>query len=86
MSGFHKTMAKALPKESPKFRAAKKVNEVMADTLSDLTPKMPAGNDQAIPMPDEEEIKRSKRRSNAARGGSRAATMLSGGDVDTLGG
>lgn len=43
------------------------------------------GQGPVIPMPDEEEIKRNRRRSNAARGGGRAATILSQGDGDRLG-
>lgn len=35
---------------------------------------------QPIPMADEEEIKRNKRRANASRGGGRASTILTDGD------
>lgn len=38
-----------------------------------------------VPMPDEEEIKRNKRRGTAARGGGRASTILSQSDGDRLG-
>lgn len=45
-----------------------------------------AANAPVIPLPDEEEIKRRQRRSASSRGGGRAATILTGGDRDTLGG
>jgi len=45
-----------------------------------------AANQPAIPMPDEEELRRKRRKANAARSGGRASTILTGGDSDQLGG
>lgn len=45
-----------------------------------------AANAPVLPLPDEEQLKRYWRRRNAARGGGRASTILTGGDSDTLGG
>lgn len=48
----------------------------------DMTPEMPA-EEPALPMPDEDEIKRNKRRTASARGGGRASTIFT--DSDRLG-
>jgi hypothetical protein len=65
---------------------ARKVNKEMENAYSSFTPEMPQSNEPAIPMADEEEIKRSKRRGVSGRGGGRASTILTGGDKDRLGG
>lgn len=50
----------------------------------DMTPDAPAQAEEPVmPMADEEEIKRSKRRSTSARGGGRASTIFT--DSDRLG-
>lgn len=50
----------------------------------DMTPDAPASSDEPpIPMADEEEIKRNKRRTASARGGGRASTIFT--DSDRLG-
>lgn len=50
----------------------------------DMTPEAPAQEeDPVMPMADEDEIKRSKRRSASARGGGRASTIFT--DSDRLG-
>ncbi len=43
-----------------------------------------AANQKAIPLPDEEELERTRRRKNARRGGGRASTVLT--EDDRLGG
>lgn len=50
----------------------------------DMTPEMPKQEEEAVmPVADEEEIKRNKRRNTAARGGGRASTIFT--DSDRLG-
>lgn len=45
-----------------------------------------AANEPAIPLPDEEEIRRNRRRGTASRGGGRASTILtSGGERERFG-
>jgi hypothetical protein len=83
MGGIHKTIRKATPKEvmSP---AGKKLDAAVGDTWDSLNPKMPAADDEPVmPMADEEEIKRNKRRNASARGGGRASTIFT--DSDRLG-
>lgn len=46
----------------------------------DMTPDTTEEEETVMPMADEEEIKRSKRRANSARGGGRASTVLTEGD------
>ena len=47
----------------------------------DMTPDMPAQTPETVmPMPDEEEIKRNKRRTASARGGGRASPIFTDGD------
>jgi hypothetical protein len=86
MSGLHKSMKKIKPKELLHMKMSRKVDDTMIDATQSLTPKMPVNNEPVIPMADEEEIRRNKRRGTAARGGGRAATILTGGDQDRLGG
>lgn len=84
MGGLHKTLRKAKPKEGLHNQMSRKVDETMIDTYSSLTPKMPATTEEPVmPMADEEEIKRSKRRTASARGGGRASTIFT--DSDRLG-
>ena len=83
MAGIHKSIRKATPKEiiSP---AGKKVDAAVGDTWDSLNPKMPAASQEPVmPMADEEEIKRAKRRTASARGGGRASTIFT--DSDRLG-
>lgn len=84
MSGLHRTLKKAKPKELLHMKMSRKVDDTMIDATKSLSPDLPPEK-SAIPMPDEEEIKRSRRRANAARGGGRASTILTGGDYETLG-
>lgn len=89
MTRLHKTVSKAIPKEG-RTPLDKKISEENIKTHESLSrrmsPEMPESDDPVIPMADEEEIRRSKRRGTAARGGGRAATILTGGDKDRLGG
>jgi len=91
MTKLHKSISKALPKEA-RTPLDKKISEENISTHESLERRMnPAasmeGQDEpVIPMPDEDEIKRSKRRGTAARSGGRASTILTGGDQDRLGG
>jgi hypothetical protein len=88
MSGLHKSVKKVMPKElvDP---ANKKVMDENISTHESLNrrmnPELPP-EEAAIPMADEEEIKRNKRRGQSGRGGGRAATILTGGDQERLGG
>ena len=88
MSGLHKSISKALPKEmrDPIDKKISKENIRTHESLnSRMNPELPP-EEAAIPMADEEEIKRNKRRGQSARGGGRAATILTGGDQERLGG
>lgn len=74
MSGIGKTVKKIIPKE---LRTLNPLDSM----LDSLKPKMPSQEDSApIPMADEDEIRRNRRRSQSARGGGRASTILSDGD------
>jgi hypothetical protein len=92
MTGLHKTANKVIPKENWLLRAnpaAKKINEENMRTHESLNARMNPERppeEAPIPMPDEEEIKRAKRRGQTARGGGRASTILTGGDQERLGG
>ena len=92
MGGLHKSAKKIIPKEM-RTPLDKKIGEENISTHESLSKRMDpskAMEDQeqepVIPLPDEEEIRRSKRRGTAARGGGRASTVLTGGDKDRLGG
>lgn len=51
-----------------------------------LAPKaLPPEQEAVIPLPDEEALSYARRRSRSRRQGGRAATVLSGGDADTVG-
>ena len=74
---------KATPKELPKDPLIKKTEQKSLDT--NFMPRPPIAPAEAvIPLPDEEEIVRARRRRRAGRTG-RAATVLTGGDADTVG-
>lgn len=49
----------------------------------DMTPETDQTEEAVVPMADEEEIKRSKRRTASSRGGGRASTIFT--DSDRLG-
>lgn len=88
MSGLHRTIRKWTPKEtrSPVVDKIDKENVRTHESLSrSFNPELPP-EEAPIPMPDEEEIKRNKRRGQSARGGGRASTILTGGDQERLGG
>lgn len=88
MGGLHKSINKAIPKEmrDPIDKKISKENIRTHESLSKrMDPELPP-EEAPIPMPDEEEIKRSKRRGQSARGGGRASTILTGGDKEALGG
>lgn len=88
MGGLHKSISKAIPKEmrDPIDKKISKENIRTHESLSRrMNPELPP-EEAAIPMPDEEEIKRNKRRGQSARGGGRASTILTGGDQERLGG
>jgi hypothetical protein len=82
MSGFAKTVRK-LPTEKLK---AKLIGQKNYDKVHFAGPALIKYNDSmkppaqveapVVPLPDEEEIKRNKRRSVAGRGGGRASTIL----------
>lgn len=88
MTRLHKTISKAIPKET-RTPLDKKISEENISTHESLSnrmnPQLPP-EEAPIPMPDEEEIKRNKRRGQSSRGGGRAATILTGGDQERLGG
>lgn len=87
MSGLHKSAKKIIPKEM-RSPLDKKIGEENIKTHESLnrrmSPEMPVGTEEPVmPMADEEEIKRSKRRTASARGGGRASTIFT--DSDRLG-
>ena len=75
MSGIRRTIKKAIPKEATDpMRFAKALKK-------ELIPEIPKPEQpRDIPMSDEDEIKRNRRRSQSTRGGGRASTILSDGD------
>lgn len=85
MSGIHKTVRKAIPKEIAKADPiGTKVDTEVGKAWGSFTPDMPGQDESPImPMADEEEIKRNKRRTASARGGGRASTIFT--DSDRLG-
>lgn len=92
MTGLHKSTKKVIPKEM-RTPLDRKIGEENINTHESLSrrmdpTKMMENQEQepVIPLADEEEIRRNKRRSTAGRGGGRAATVLTGGDRDRLGG
>ena len=88
MTKLHKTISKVIPKETrdPIDKKISKENIRTHESLQNrMSPELPP-EEAAIPMADEEEIKRNKRRGQSGRGGGRASTMLTGGDQERLGG
>lgn len=90
MSNIHRKIRKVVPKEWMKAHPIQdkvsKEGERTADSLhARMDPQLPP-EEEPIPMADEEEIKRNKRKGQAARGGGRASTILTGGDKEALGG
>ena len=86
MGGIHKTIKKVVPKElvDPINKKVMKENIRTHDSLSRrMSPEMPANDEPVMPMADEEEIKRNKRRNASSRGGGRASTIFT--DSDRLG-
>ena len=76
MTGISRTLKKWTPKEHVVAHEVAKTGEETR-----LVPKMPAATvDPVMPMADEEEIKRNKRRTASARGGGRASTIFTEGD------
>lgn len=88
MTGIHKTVNKFAPKElrSPGERKLAKENISTHESLDRrMNPEIPTAlNEPIMPIPDEEELARSRRRKNARRGGGRASTVLTNED-DRLG-
>jgi hypothetical protein len=85
MGGIHKSIRKIMPKEAVDPINKKVMDENISthESLSrSLSPEMPAA-EAVMPMADEEEIKRNKRRTASARGGGRASTIFT--DSDRLG-
>ena len=88
MGGLHKRISKAIPKEmrDPIDKKISKENIKTHESLSRrMNPELPP-EEAPIPMPDEEEIKRNKRRGQSSRQGGRASTILTGGDQERVGG
>lgn len=88
MGGLHKSIKKVMPKElvDPINKKVMDENISTHDSLSRrMNPEMPVNDEPVIPMADEEEIRRNKRRGTAARSGGRASTILTGGDQERLG-
>lgn len=86
MTGIHKTINKALPKElrTPADKKIAKENIRTHESLGrTFSPELDETTDPVIPLADEEEIKRSKRRTASARSGGRASTIFT--DSDRLG-
>lgn len=86
MGGLHKTIKKVMPKElvDPINKKVMDENISTHESLSRrMSPEMPVDDEPVMPMADEEEIKRNKRRTASARGGGRASTIFT--DSDRLG-
>lgn len=86
MGGIHKTIRKVMPKElvDPINKKVMDENIRTHESLSRrMNPEMPKQEDEkVIPLPDEEELERIRRRKG--RGGGRASTVLT--DDERLGG
>ncbi len=87
MTALHKTAKKIIPKElvDPINKKVMDENISTHESLNRrMNPKMPTLEDEkAIPLPDEEELERIRRR--RSRGGGRASTVLTS-DDEGLGG
>ena len=78
MSGIHKTIKKVIPKEM-RTPLDKKIGEENIKTHESvnrrMNPEIPEPEEEkVIPLPDEEELERIRRRKG--RGGGRASTVL----------
>lgn len=82
MGGIDKSIRKWTPKELRSDPIGKKVDQEVKSTWESMSPEMPAA-EAVMPMADEEEIKRNRRRTASARGGGRASTIFT--DSDRLG-
>jgi hypothetical protein len=83
VKGLFKRKVKNFGRPDRMLKSEAKQWEKRADRF-DMTPDASAqAEDPVMPMADEEEIKRSKRRSASARGGGRASTIFT--DSDRLG-
>ena len=87
MSGLHRSAKKIIPKETVDPINKKVMDENISTHESlnrRMNPEMPTGEDEPVmPMADEEEVKRNKRRTASSRGGGRASTIFT--DSDRLG-
>jgi hypothetical protein len=86
MGGLHKSIKKIIPKETVDPINKKVMDENISthESLSRrMNPEMPVDDEKVMPMADEEEIKRNKRRNASSRGGGRASTIFT--DSDRLG-
>lgn len=84
MTAIHKTINKALPKEArtPLDKKIAKENISTHESLNRrMNPEMPDETvEPVMPMADEEELARVRRRQNSRRGGGRASTVLTNED------
>lgn len=87
MTGFARSVTrfarKATPKELPKDPGTDAVGDKALKTH--FGPKIPTDDGPVIPLPDEDALGLARRRARSRRKGARAATVLSGGDDETLG-
>lgn len=74
------------PQEAPSLDASRDltINSVLQRTVAHANPQSLATSEGVIPLPDEDELERVRRKRNARRGGGRASTILS--DDNRLGG
>ena len=77
MTGLVRTAGKVIPYEST-FGLSKKLRDVH------FSPRLPKEN-PVVPLPDEDAIDVARRRRRSRRQGSRASTVLTGGEPDPVG-
>lgn len=80
MTRLHKNVNKLAPKElrSPGERKLAEENISTHESLDRrMNPQIQTEDEAAIPLPDEEELARIRRRRAASRGGGRSSTVLS---------
>lgn len=80
MTRLHKNINKIVPKEarSPGERKLAEENISTHESLDRrMNPQVATEDEAAIPLPDEEELARIRRRRAAGRGGGRSSTVLS---------
>lgn len=77
-----RTNLKVLPKEvqNPLDRYIDKKSQKVR-----FGPKAPPPPEPPAPLPDEEMLEKARQRRRSRRAGGRAATVLAGGDTDTVG-